>query len=1051
MRAKALGTRSLLIATFLMVANLGFAAEGEASSSAEAEIEEVIVTGSRIRRDAFSSASPIQVLDGAGSRDVGLIDTVSLLQSASQATGSQIDSTFTSFVLDNGPGSGQVNLRGLGANRVLLMLNSKRLAPGGVGGAPTSPDISTIPNILIDRIEYLLDGASSVYGSDAVSGVINVLMRDDFDGFEFEGQVVETDAGGGADRTFAVAWGASGANWTLGVAGEYYERDRLSFADHGYLECTKLIHEDQNGNRLQNFLGLVPGTTASPCTLDTVNRVFIPIGYGNVWYTPNETNIGIPNFSETEVPVGFTGFNPAAIVPIDQNGDGIPDTGLIDPDGDGLSSVDLQTDYFNYNGSPRERAADLFSGSERYNIYAYGEYDFGNDSNTSAYFEALFSNRKTQLTNAGPQLFPDVPANNPYNPCNQGQPNGVNCIGFFGGLNFGNIEVTPIVRIRGDRDNAEAEIEQTRLVGGLRGDLPTWQNDNGFGNWSYDAYVSYSVSDGTEFRHGILEPPLLEGINTARFDANGNIVCGDGTGTCVPVNMFAPSIYQTGGGVFGSQAETDFLFGVRAFDTEVEQTILSAVLQGDAFRLPWNDATVPLVLGWEWREDAIESRPNDVARDGLFFGFFSDGGATGDRNINEFFFESELPILEGVKYADELSLNLSARWTDESTYGSDTTYSLKGLYRPLSWLTFRGTYGTSFRAPNAREQFLVGQSGFQTVGDPCFVPTSARDVSIDPSQPDTYRPENDTRSQTTLDNCVANGVDPTTLGLDSGGTGNFSVEVLRKGGQQVQLDIDPETSTSITWGAIIDQKIWDDVTLRMGATAFDIEVEDSISLLGTQFVINDCYVENPGNTSGFCRFVKRDSDNFIEQVDSSFVNINTLISTGIDYNLFFQKDFVVNDRTLGFTFDGRMTRILSSRFVFEDADIDDASTPISPEWEGTFLASASYNDFTLNWRANYIGPANYEPEPFDTTNTACDTLIVACRPFVKTTTYWTHTASVSWRPRDWTVTVGLVNVFDERPPLIDNGAPRNQINNLQIGASYDVIGRRAFASVRKAF
>ncbi len=538
MRAKALGTRSLLIATFLMVANLGFAAEGDASSSAEAEIEEVIVTGSRIRRDEFSSASPIQVLDGAGSRDVGLIDTVSLIQSASQATGQQIDSTFTAFVLDNGPGSAQVNLRGLGASRVLLLMNSKRLAPGGVGGAPTSPDISTIPNILIDRIEYLLDGASSVYGSDAVSGVINVLMRDDFDGLEIEGQVVQTDSSGGEERTLGVAWGTSGSNWTLGLAGEYYERDSVQLRDRSYLsQCDKYIYEDQNGNRLQNYLGLVPGTTESPCRLSTINRVFIPIGYGNVWYTPNETNIGIPNFSETEVPVGFTGFNPFAIVPIDQNGDGIPDTGLIDPDGDGLSSVDLQTGFFNFNGSTRDRAGDLLSGSERYNLYGYGEYDFGNDGNTSVYFEGLYAMRKTQVFGPGATVFPEVPANNPFNPCNQGQPNGVNCIGFFGGLNFGNIEVTPIVAIDGDRDNNDVEIEQTRFVAGIRGDLPSWQTDGGFGNWSYDAYVSHSVSDGTDFQRGILEPELLVGIETARFDANGNIVCGDGSGSCVPINI----------------------------------------------------------------------------------------------------------------------------------------------------------------------------------------------------------------------------------------------------------------------------------------------------------------------------------------------------------------------------------------------------------------------------------------------------------------------------------------------------------------------------------
>ena len=191
--------------------------EGEESRAEEEQVmDEIVVTGSRIRRDEFSSAAPVQILDGQTSRELGLIDTAALLQSATQATGTQIDSTFTAFVVDNGPGASQINLRGLGAQRVLLLLNSRRVAPGGVGGAPTSPDLSTIPGVMIDRIEFLLDGASSVYGSDAVAGVANVIMRKDFEGFELEGEFVETKATGGGEKTLGLAWGKTTDNWTFG-------------------------------------------------------------------------------------------------------------------------------------------------------------------------------------------------------------------------------------------------------------------------------------------------------------------------------------------------------------------------------------------------------------------------------------------------------------------------------------------------------------------------------------------------------------------------------------------------------------------------------------------------------------------------------------------------------------------------------------------------------------------------------------------------------------------------------------------------------------------
>ena len=1043
-----MGFKRLLLpalALGLVQAPFAWAEEGD-----EAEVvttEEVIVTGSRIRRDEFSSAAPLQIISGIKSREVGLIDTATLLQSTSQATGTQIDNTFNSFVLDNGPGSAQVNLRGLGAERVLLLLNSRRLAPGGVGGAPTSPDTSTIPSIMIERIELLLDGASSIYGSDAVSGVANVIMRQDFEGFEVEGQLVRPTNDGGDESQLGVMWGTQGDNWTFGIGGEYYERDAVRWADRDYTsQCNRYIHETDDGGILNNHNGLVPGTTLSPCKLSTINRVFVPVGFGNIWYTPGESNIGIPNFSETEVPVGFAGFN-STINVIDIDGDGTPDTGVVDPDGNGQTEVDLQTPFFNYNGSARDRAGDFLTSTERTNIYAYGEYDMQNDANTTFYGEVLFSNRQSSIFSPGATIFPEVPATNPFNPCNQAQPDGVNCINFFGGLNFGSLEVTPIVAIQGDRDRNEVEIEQYRYVGGVRGDLPFIQNDSGLGNWGYDLYYSYSTSKGTDFQQGILEEQLLFSLNNSVIDpATGQVTC---EGTCVPVNMFASSIYQAGGGTFSTQAERDFVFGDRSFITEVDQTVISGVLQGDLFELPWNNTPVPLVLGAEWREDEINSIPNRVAAEGLLIAFFKDGGAIGSRDITELFIETELQLLEGVTFGEEWSLNLAARWTDESTYGDDVTYSAKTLYTPMDGFTLRGTYGTSFRAPNAREQFLVGQSGFNTIADPCVVPIAARIPSLDPNEDATYDPANDDRDQTTLDNCAANGVDPTVLGLD-GTVTQYSVEVLRKGGQQVQLDIDPDTSTSWTAGAVLDQRFFDDFTLRLGPTYYDIEVEDSISLLGTQFLINDCYVENENNTSAFCRFLTRDDDGLLDTVDSSFVNVNKITSRGIDWNVFYQQDFIVADRNLDIQVDVRMTRVLENNFIFEESSEDDAGTPVAPEWEGTMLVSASYDDFTLNWRTNYIKGEDDEREEF-ATNAPCEYLDTLCRPFVPTEDYYTHTLSLVWEPRDWAITLGVANVTDEEPPLVDTAAPELQVNNVPLGAGYDFLGRRIFASVRKAF
>ena len=180
----------------------GTAPEGcniTSADGAAAQEGGIVVTGSRLKRDTYSSPSPLQVLDTETENEAGLFDPSQILQRSESAAGQQIDATFQGFVLDNGPGSTTLNLRGLGADRTLILINGRRLAPAGVEGAPTNPSLNLLPGLLIDRYDLLLDGASSVYGSDAVAGVTNVIMRKDFDGFEVSASGDINPMGGGED------------------------------------------------------------------------------------------------------------------------------------------------------------------------------------------------------------------------------------------------------------------------------------------------------------------------------------------------------------------------------------------------------------------------------------------------------------------------------------------------------------------------------------------------------------------------------------------------------------------------------------------------------------------------------------------------------------------------------------------------------------------------------------------------------------------------------------------------------------------------------------
>lgn len=1062
-------TAALLIATLGFTAGNGVYAQDadSAINDDEDEVEEVIVTGSRIRRNEFTSASPIQVISGQTSREIGLFNAADMLQASAQASGLQIDNTFNSFVLDNGPGAATISFRGLDAERTLVLINGRRVAPAGVGGAPTATDLNLIPSIMIDRIESLLDGASAVYGSDAVAGVANVIMRKDVEGFEVEGSWSEPFEPGGQERTISAIWGTTGDRGSFQIAGEYYKRDKVRFRDRDITrECDSFYYEDGQGNILTEFRGLAPGTTPSSCKLDTINRVFYPFVFGNIWYTEGRSNLtndgtvfgvpfdGIPNFSDTAIGLGLEQFNPNALTIIDINGDGIDDSALIDPDGDGLTDVDLQTPFYNAQLSDRYQNADFLAGIERYSVFANGEYTVDEDTDTTVYVEGWFSERKQNIFSPGATIFPEVPVTNPFNPCSQ-----LDCLGFFGPF-AGQAEMTPIVAIRDDRDRNIVKVNQYRLLGGVRGDI-TAMDDFLLGNWAYDVHGSFSRSKGTDRQRGIREDRLLLSIDTTIEDPSnpGSFICGvdadndgvpDGTDGCVPVNMFASSIYQAGGGTFATQAETDYLFDDRFFETIIEQTVVSGFLTGDLFELPWNNSVVPIVFGYEYRRDSIESNPNDVAANGELFAFFADQGADGARSLNEFFAETRFEFLKGKPWAEELTLEASLRWTDESNFSPAWTYSFKGIYRPINYLTFRATYGTAYRAPNLRESFLNGVTGFNPITDPCVVPLDAREP-IDPSDPtggSQYRPDGDTRAQNVLDACRADGVDPLTTGLNPNINTNYTVEISTGGTDQ----LNPEDSRSITAGIVFEQPFTDAFDLSLSVTYFDIKVTDSIEEPFNQFLINDCY-DNPDQlnaTSDFCSRITRGDDGLVELLDASFINIGRLTSRGFDLNGFYQQDFEVGDEILSVSLDVRASHIREQIVEIIDFIDDNAGEPTTPHWRAQGTLQVDYGDFGFNWFTRWIQGGENTPPEFDPLGTPCDGLPTACRPVFFTTNYDVHDMSLTWNPGDIVFTLGISNVFDVKPPRIDTDGVFG-VRNFPLGVGYDLQGRTIFTSAKIAF
>ena len=1036
-------------------------------------LEEVVITGSRIKRDTYSSISPLQIISMEFSKEAGLIDPADILQTSTASQGQQIDLTFQGFVLDNGPAASTVDLRGLGANRTLTLLNGRRLAPSGVEGAPFAANLNLIPRNLVQQYDNLLDAASSVYGSDAVAGVVNVVTRKDFDGLEIEYFGNQPHHAGGEENTLSLTWGVNTDRGTFGIGAEFIDVQRTQFKDRPWTDgCESHVEITSRGQiRTRDLLYESLGYPSyGNCRLQSLSsRTVVPGSpYGSIYYTPGRSKGGWGNWSES----------------------GDPSPGrAADGNGDGIGDIDLLA--YDLNGKNND--VDLFPKRQNINVLAYGEYTLEGEANLTPYFELQYNRQQGEALSGQGQLFPRVPALNPFNLCNPNQANGVDCglafdayldnpnianaIAAARGLTpaqfrdrgianlypgaIGPVPTIPVVRVRGDRNNVETDIEQLRGVLGLRADLP-FMNVGPLANWSAEAYVSYSRSEGDSIRRGIREDRLnlalgvYSSTNTPCENDTGQALAASVGEGCVPVNMYAPSLYPSGNNVIGdfaTRAERDYLFDIRDFNTVYEQTIANAFVSGDLFELPAGE--VVAAIGLEWRLDEIASRPGEVAAQGLFFGFFSDLGAVGDRTTKEAFAEIEIPLLANQPLASELTLNLSGRFTDDEYYGNTTTESVKLGWRPAPELLLRGTWGTAFRAPNLRELFLLGSTGFLNVFDPCLIPEAAID-----QLGGGYIAENDQREPQVFGNCAATGVDARVA--QNNGFNTYSVE-SRRGGN---LGLNPETSESWTLGFAYDLPFTNDFELRFGVTAYSTTIESTVIEPTSGFVTGDCYFDESGTgQSIFCGRITRDLSDprqpLMTLLDLGFINRDLERARGVDYNLTFEDTFNLIGAPVDFTFDITANRQLerSTRFTNPNGSVDQeefAGEWGFPDWKGVATARFELDRWTASWQTYYLSGVSQdadEVDPFDTIDGGSNTCGGAvrgdlqCRDFGEAGSYMTHTVSLYYEADTWTLGAGVRNLTDEAPPLVDSTEILS-VNNAPIGYGYNLAGRAYFLNLQ---
>lgn len=619
--------------------------------------EEIVVTGSRIRRKDLTTPAPVAVLSKEQIQASGKVSLGDFLQSLPEQ-----GNALNTNVNNGGAGASRVDLRGLGNQRTLVLLNGRRMVGTGTGAVTgNGVDLNTIPIAAVERIEVLKDGASSVYGSDAISGVVNVITKRSYDGLEANVYEGISTHGDGNTVDVNVTAGTASEKGSFMFSGGFFDQQQVMAGDRPWSQFQ--LDYDFNGNvtkigssRVPDGRILSPNLPGAPPASSYIFDGTLP---GCV-----KDSFGKPNAA------CFRKFNTAAIAP---NGD----------------LYNFQPS--NYDVTPNRRV----------NLFSTGELKLG--EGLKAFFEGSLTHRESAY-----QLAPEpliigaggvdvtVSKDNFYNPF---------------GKDF--TQVTRRLVEFGPR--RQSQIANTfRVVGGLNGELPF--------SWTWDAALIYGRTDWANINAGnVWQTRLQNAVGPSFLDPKTNTVTCGTLGApiagCAPLNLF-------GGAGSISPAAVKYLGITTVSSVTNELTSFQFNTAGELPVTLFADRPLALAVGYEYRfeqgsdtPDAITAGGEDsngtrVATGGHFF-------------TNEVYAELSIPIMNHVPGVENLEATASARIFDYSTFGTDWTYKFGGRYSPISDVTFRGTYSTAYRAPNIDDLFRGTFDNFPTVSDPCSNLTNA--------------------------------------------------------------------------------------------------------------------------------------------------------------------------------------------------------------------------------------------------------------------------------------------------------------------------------------
>lgn len=898
---------------------------------------QIVVTGTRIARPTLSSAVPltsVSVGELTETGDVSLGDALNDLPSL-RSTYSQGNST--RFIGTSGLNI--LDLRGLGISRTLVLVNGKRHITALPGDYLV--DVNTIPVDLLERVDVVTGGNSAVYGSDAVAGVVNFVLKRNYDGLALRGQGGVSSRGDRGSYFVAGTWGKNFADGrgNIAVAGEYARQQEVRFLDRDYLT----------------------GAISGRCQFQTVEPTAgEPNGTDGIFDTNFECGVKNGSISDGgtigRVGVGqYLRFNNAGQLYVDV------------PQGD--YELGGSTNIKGGNGSTLRNTGQLLPQSERIAVNMLAHFD------VSEAFRPFVEAKYVRVT-ANQEGQPTFIASATFNPtwfCDNGfltaanrailAANGRCASGATNASTFGLSRFNVDLGGRGETHKRETY----RIVGGVEGNF----NDD----WKYELALNYgrletkmnainvarirndagTAPDGMALAvDAVLAPAGFSGSNFVTNGDGQRVVCRVNAVTnarpdCVPLNLF--------GYGQSTQAARDFSNGTASRNERATQFVALGSVSGDSsqlFELP--GGPVSFALGAEYREETGFSDYDAASKNGAFFFNRFATFAPPKLTVKEAFGEISLPLLRDAPLAKELTVSGAGRVSDYNTSaGTVWAWNVQGIYAPVSDVRFRAAYATSVRAPTQSDLFFPQTQNFAQITDPCDTNSISNNANRAGNCAAAGVPT--TFNQATVDACGSSSVPANQRQVGSpwvNCTARTSSTGFVSGGNPTLVQ---ERGKSLTLGMVIEPRFLPG--LNFTVDYYRIEVTNLIAALGAQTILNLCYDSPTGINNPFCATVNRNASTglFVEPaVISGGVNFAKQQARGIDFDLSYRKTFENGQRL--------SVRAIATRVTKLDNFTDPTNPQVpnrqlgelgDPLWAANASVNYDFGAVDVTYSARYIG------------------------------------------------------------------------------------------------